>query len=160
MQDLGAKDIYTRILSDLQDLNISDSLTTMMSQDACEILKKEIHMTLGHNYDEHISSRNYEIFKVRYDGIEFSGEFMNVYTLLYLELLNEESKIPANELVNKWEYSFQLSPYGAWAMLKRIGKAVEYDRREHELLLPIPLNEIKRNPNLRQNPGYDSDYYL
>lgn len=31
---------------------------------------------------------------------------------------------------------------------------VDYDMNENKILLPIPLNEIDRNPALEQNPGY------
>ncbi|MDD7885083.1 RagB/SusD family nutrient uptake outer membrane protein [Flavivirga sp. 57AJ16] len=31
---------------------------------------------------------------------------------------------------------------------------VNYDMNENKILLPIPLNEIDRNPELEQNPGY------
>ena len=34
------------------------------------------------------------------------------------------------------------------------GKYVEYNVDEHDLIMPIPLNEIDRNPKLIQNPGY------
>jgi starch-binding outer membrane protein, SusD/RagB family len=58
-----------------------------------------------------------------------------------------------------------------WDDLKRFGRAVEamnnleeidlrtntskdYNMDEHKLLLPIPQNELDRNPMLKQNPGY------
>ena len=45
--------------------------------------------------------------------------------------------------------------YGYWAALKRMGKAQEVTGCfEHELLMPIPYEDILRNPNLTQNPGY------
>ena len=34
------------------------------------------------------------------------------------------------------------------------GQPVNYSVTEKDLLLPIPQNEIDRNPNLTQNPGY------
>lgn len=36
----------------------------------------------------------------------------------------------------------------------RTGQPVNYGMDEHDILLPIPQNEINRNPNLEQNPGY------
>lgn len=54
----------------------------------------------------------------------------------------------------KWEKS-DTPAYGHWAMLRRTGKAQEIcGCEEHELLLPIPKDELIYNRNLTQNPGY------
>lgn len=40
-------------------------------------------------------------------------------------------------------------------MLKRIGKAKEVaNKKDYELLLPIPSKELYSNPNIKQNEGY------
>lgn len=36
----------------------------------------------------------------------------------------------------------------------RNGQSVNYNMSESDILLPIPQNEINRNPELKQNPGY------
>ena len=44
---------------------------------------------------------------------------------------------------------------GRFAFLKRTGLAKsELGFEDYQLLLPIPSNEIQKNPNLTQNPGY------
>lgn len=156
---MEAKIIYRKLLTDLQGLAVVERDVTMMTQDACEVLKKEINLSLAQAYAEQISSIEHEIFKVSYGGTEFQGNYINVYTQMYISLLNAEATVSADELLSRWDYSFQLAPYGAWAMLKRIGKAAEVSHRtEYELLLPIPRRELMVNPNLHQNPGYNSGY--
>ncbi|MCF6242539.1 MAG: RagB/SusD family nutrient uptake outer membrane protein [Bacteroidales bacterium] len=34
------------------------------------------------------------------------------------------------------------------------GEYVDYNANENTLILPIPIDELDRNPNLIQNPGY------
>ena len=44
---------------------------------------------------------------------------------------------------------------GRFAFLKRTGLAKsELKLEDYQLLFPIPSSDIKRNPNLTQNPGY------
>lgn len=44
---------------------------------------------------------------------------------------------------------------GGFAFLKRTGLAKsELNLEDYQLLFPIPINEIRMNPNLTQNPGY------
>ncbi|MBO7050814.1 MAG: RagB/SusD family nutrient uptake outer membrane protein [Bacteroidaceae bacterium] len=44
---------------------------------------------------------------------------------------------------------------GRFSFLKRTGLAKsELGFEDYQLLLPIPSNEIQKNPNLTQNPGY------
>lgn len=46
-----------------------------------------------------------------------------------------------------------------WQDMKRFGKAIPFlaskGQDEKRLLMPLPAAEIARNPNLKQNPGYD-----
>ena len=60
----------------------------------------------------------------------------------------------AEETLSQWEMR-DTPAYGYWAMLKRIGKAQGIcGCEEHELLMPIPKEELIYNRNLTQNPGY------
>lgn len=57
------------------------------------------------------------------------------------------------EGINQLRKSLKLQDY--FAFLKRNGLAIkELGLEKYQLLLPIPQNEIKMNPNMTQNPGY------
>ena len=81
-----------------------------------------------------------------------------IYDSDYFQRLNDET-IAFREHVNEpvvadhWYYAF--NQYGIWAALKRMGWIQEFmECQSHELLLPIPTQELQTNPIMKQNPGY------
>lgn len=98
------------------------------------------------NFSLSINESQEELFSI-------FGDKITLYTPEYVELLTQEVQAAEN-LPALWN-EISGSSYGYWAMLKRIGKAQEVSGcKEHELLLPIPQNELLYNSNLTQNPGY------
>ena len=108
---------------------------------ACELLSR-----CQPNFSLSINDSQKELFAIY-------GDKITLYTPKYVELLTQEAQAAEN-LPALWNEKSG-SSYGYWAMLKRTGKAQEVSGcKEHELLMPIPENELTFNPNLTQNPGY------
>ena len=153
----SAQTIYTSILSDLNSLSLQNRNTNyMLSNDALEILKKEISMTLAKTYNVNLSSTWNPIFEyspTRNEYGEFTDKGTVIYSREYLTLLNKESTTDKDEIIKTWNYTGK--EYGYLAMLKRIGKLKEVSGcKDHELVFPIPEMELKYNTSLVQNPGY------
>lgn len=71
-----------------------------------------------------------------------------------MESLQELPKAPAHEIANLWKELIGVK-YGYYALLKRLGIAVEIlDIYEYQQLYPIPSSELMLNPYMTQNPGY------
>lgn len=108
---------------------------------ACELLSR-----CQPNFSLSINDSQEELFAIY-------GDKITLYTPKYVELLTQEAQAAEN-LPALWNEKSG-SSYGYWAMLKRTGKAQEVSGcKEHELLMPIPENELAFNPNLTQNRGY------
>lgn len=108
---------------------------------ACELLSR-----CQPNFSLSINDSQKELFAIY-------GDKITLYTPKYVELLTQEAQAAEN-LPALWNEKSG-SSYGYWAMLKRTGKAQEVSGcKEHELLMPIPENELAFNPNLTQNRGY------
>lgn len=79
----------------------------------------------------------------------------------YSDLIMKEynKTATAAELYAIWKNN--MPRYGAWNALKRLGIITPDYVRELDngmsisLLFPIPIDEIRANPNLKQNEGYD-----
>ncbi len=108
---------------------------------ACELLSR-----CQPNFSLSINENQKELFAIY-------GDKITLYTPKYVELLRLETQAAEN-IPALWDVTDAPS-YGYWAMLKRTGKAQEVSGcKEHELLMPIPENELTFNPNLTQNIGY------
>ena len=108
---------------------------------ACELLSR-----YQPNFSLSINDSQEELFAIY-------GDKITLYTPKYVELLRLETQAAEN-IPALWDVT-DAPAYGYWAMLKRTGKAQEVSGcKEHELLMPIPENELTFNPNLTQNPGY------
>ena len=82
------------------------------------------------------------------------GYTIPLYTAQLTTLLKKEALGETEEALQLWQQQ-ENATYGYWAMLKRTGNAQHITGcKEHEILMPIPENEIKYNTNLTQNPGY------
>ena len=69
-------------------------------------------------------------------------------------LKNEKDGKDPEQLAAKWKEKAK-DVIGAWAAVKRLGKArLMTGCEEYELLLPIPTEEIIRESKIVQNPGY------
>lgn len=157
IQQTTAKVIYTSILEDLNGLSIQNKSTNyMFSNDALEILKKEISMALAKMYSVNLTSNLNPIFEyapMQDQYGQINGEGTSIYSREYLNLLSTESTTDKDEIIKVWSYTGK--EYGYLAMLKRIGKLKEVSGcREHELVFPIPEMELRYNTKLVQNPGY------
>lgn len=108
---------------------------------ACELLSR-----CQPNFSLSINDSQEELFAIY-------GDKITLYTPKYVELLRLETQAAEN-IPALWDVT-DAPAYGYWAMLKRTGKAQEVSGcKEHELLMPIPKNELAFNPNLTQNRGY------
>ena len=108
---------------------------------ACELLSR-----CQPNFSLSINDSQEELFAIY-------GDKITLYTPKYVELLRLETQAAEN-IPALWDVT-DAPAYGYWAMLKRTGKAQEVSGcKEHELLMPIPENELAFNPNLTQNRGY------
>jgi len=71
--------------------------------------------------------------------------------------MNPLQELPTNpkyEIAALWK-KFIGSDYGYFALLKRLGIAVELlEIQSYQQLYPIPNTELVLNPNITQNPGY------
>lgn len=120
------------------------------------VLYTELFLSLGQKdqasfYLNKVSSFNDCIFVLKGDNKHEPQSTIDVYTHKYVELLKEEVEGKDNSIA----WFGRDSTYGTWAALKRLGKAQALTGvKDHELLLPIPINEINLNPCLVQNTGY------
>lgn len=108
---------------------------------ACELLSR-----CQPNFSLSINDSQKELFAIY-------GDKITLYTPKYVELLRLETQAAEN-IHALWDVT-DAPAYGYWAMLKRTDKAQEVSGcKKHELLMPIPENELTFNPNLTQNTGY------
>ena len=79
-----------------------------------------------------------------------------VYGLLSTEVEKKNDTEAQKELASLWKNLANKGVVGAWAAVKRLGQAqVLTGCKNHELLLPIPAQDLRTNPNWKQNPGYE-----
>lgn len=88
------------------------------------------------------------------------GEYLPNYTSTEISLLSSEAladnATKSDELLTLWQKLDSQPHWGYWAMLKRTGQAQQVTGcEEYELLMPIPYTEIVKNPNIKQNSGYN-----
>lgn len=79
-------------------------------------------------------------------------ECINIYLGSTINLYASEANNDTDDILAQWSEHPQ---YGYWAALNRMGKAQEVTGcLAHELLMPIPDNELRNNLNMTQNAGY------
>ena len=99
---------------------------------------------------------NGDTYFIRYKDLIWpaAATSVDVYTTNNLVLYIREAEADTADLPSMWQAE-DMSQYGHWAMLNRLGKTVEtVSCAPHETLMPIPMSEISINPNIIQNPGY------
>ena len=178
---LFAFDEIRNVIDNLPESVDQENGQLYFNKDAGRMLKAELLMVLGEKSQATYTLN--QIDWSRYDNTRStstnlkrsfiwalylqSSSYCPVYTLMHHQLYLYEatgSKVglmlptidPSLEgkIESYWLLSNDLD-YGYWAALKRMGKAQEVTGCfEHELLMPIPYEDILRNPNLTQNPGY------
>ena len=122
------------------------------ARDAALMLKAEIELTKKRNGDAIITLHQVEPANKILSFADAESVETPIYTSNHYQLFLREAE--GNVTGTDWQSLLELS-YGYWAALKRLGKAQEITScAEHELLLPLPGNEIMLNPNMTQNPGY------
>lgn len=167
-QEILTNEIATilKVMDDVEEIT-NESLS--FSQDSYNMLLAEMHLCLG-EYDKAISILNYiynPLWKLSLIDItspdgnfttygkEIWGENAESITI-YDSSLQSLYKAECNKEITDISSSWNRSQYGKWAMLKRLGKAQELTGCEdYELLMPIPDQEIRTNPNVSQNDGYN-----
>lgn len=161
---LSKEEIFDRILREIDETGTFETGYSTnnyrIDKETLRAIKGEIHLSRG-EYGTALSYL-YNIapsFSLSITGGSFEsyrtifGDEIAIYTPEYIELLRFEAE-NTDETLSRWEKS-DTPAYGHWAMLRRTGKAQEIcGCEEHELLLPIPKDELIYNPNLTQNPGY------
>lgn len=123
-----------------------------ISQDAVNVLKAEIYLTLGKMNEADKILKNVPDEDVFMLSNEIGKKDLEVYSKEYIEYLKEEACDTDNSA--KW-FANRKNSYGTFAALKRLGKVQSLTGIDsHYNLLPIPSNEIRINPKLTQNTGY------
>ena len=158
---VSANEIYNDLLARLVNINILEENSEdrrYMSNAAVRFLEKEISLSLKKEYALDVPSEdNIFFFDLQYNPdsyVQWLTTTSLVYTRQYATLLNSEAELSASDLIKEWKSNGDFR-YGYWAMLKRIGKAKEVaNKKDYELLLPIPSKELYSNPNIKQNEGY------
>jgi len=80
-----------------------------------------------------------------------------IYTNLHLQMFQREANGETLGLETAWKEG-NLTDYGYWTALKRLGKAQTVTGcRNYELLFPFYYTELRLNPNMVQNPGYEEE---
>ena len=161
---LSKEEIFDRILGEIDEIGTFEteysSNNYRIDEETLRAIKGEIHLAKG-EYETALSYfRNCTpSFYLSMTGGSFEsyhailGDEIALYTPEYIELMRYEAE-NAEETLSQWEMR-DTPAYGYWAMLKRIGKAQGIcGCEEHELLMPIPKEELIYNRNLTQNPGY------
>ena len=92
------------------------------------------------------------------NGLNRNVELLNVLNQIRVAgNMNPLQELPANpkyEIAALWK-KYISSDYGYFALLKRLGIAVELlEIQSYQQLYPIPNQELFTNPNMSQNPGY------
>lgn len=158
IQQTSSVKIFQESLNLLSGINLTSKGCYFLSNEATEFLKLEIRKAIGEanaNLPRSDASLVFMFGEVQDYLSQIIGEVTNIYTIQYLDFLNEEAFVNKQELVAKWQ-NMEIGNYGYWAMLKRNGIAREVSGlRPHELVLPVPAVELKMNSSLIQNPGYD-----
>ena len=162
----------------LVDINIPPSETEVVYRHCLELLKEgpsiqgldnrhvtdsfvnilytELYLSLGqkdlaYSHLKEVSSFNDNIFTLKSVDKNETKSTIDIYTQKYVELLKEEVKGKDNSKA----WFDRGAVYGTWAALKRLGMAQSLTGiKEHELLLPIPINATIQNCSLKQNAGY------
>ena len=128
-----------------------EKLHNVFSEASVELLRAEMKLAFGFDVEEDEIER-----WTAEDPTLLIGGF-EIYTPAYVEKLLTECRGIG---VNQWHAGEgEDDYYGNWAAQLRTGLAKQYLRQyhpqyEHRLLLPLPNEELSRNINLIQNPGY------
>lgn len=123
-----------------------------ISQNAVNVLKAEIYLTLGKKKEANEILKNVPDEDIFMLSNEIGKKDVEVYSKEYIEYLKEEAYDTDNSA--KW-FANRKNNYGTFAALKRLGKVQSLTGIDsHYNLLPIPSNEIRINPQLTQNTGY------
>lgn len=163
---LSSEDLLLEQYNTLQGIDIlpEDAGNGRMTMETVEALRGEIALSLGYKEDATFLLAGCESdFSVWNDSqsnpdmYQIFGEWLPNYTPDKTELLLQEVQTgngeDASALADEWERREQ--HWGYWMMLKRTGQAQAVSGcEEHELLMPIPQNELYLIPSLKQNPGY------
>ena len=157
------EEIYDRILKEIDEIGeirVANYDKYFIDHETLQTIKGEINLERGNNSTAlSLFERNTPAFALSLSNQNENykvifGEEIPLYTPQLTTLLTTEACGGIDEALQLWQEQGVLS-YGYWAMLKRTGKAQELvNCKEHELQMPIPMQELIFNKNITQNPGY------
>ena len=162
VQILSQKELLPILAESLQTIKITHTESIRWTTPVAQILLAEIylqqglnekaHALLQHNEGEfHLSLEHY----TNSDACQIFGNSISIYNPQKTALLLQESEGDTQNLLSQWQ-SLPTPCYGYWAALKRIGQAQSIAGcKPHELLMPIPQQELIQFLSLKQNPGYE-----
>lgn len=161
---LTAKQIYQELDLTLQGIELQPERDYRLTTEAVKALRGELALELGNKAEAEMlldgCQPDFSLYVNEYDAPEIFRIFGNTipnYTAEKAELLLREARQPDTagtaELAEEWER--KALRWGYWPMLKRTGLAQSVcGCATHELLMPIPQEELELIPGLEQNPGY------
>ena len=163
---LDKEQIFENILSEIEEIGefretASSNNNYLIDIETLQTIKGEIHLSRGDNNTATYLFTSYiPAFSLYLEGTGYNdyqaifGSAIPLYTVQLTNLLEMEASGEIEEAMRLWQQP-ENATYGYWAMLKRTGKAQHITGcKEHEILMPIPENEIRYNKNITQNPGY------
>lgn len=159
------------VLDNLSDNNLSGEGKLVFGRDAGRMLKTELEMALGKSQNalatlSQINKNRYEDNMTSEKGVfqksaiwsmivnETSAYYL-IYTYDHIKFYEMELTGNTETAIDRWLSGPGYTRYGCWATLKRLGRAKNATGcQDYELLMPIPVSELQKNPYLKQNPGY------
>lgn len=157
------EEIYDRILKEIDEIGeirVADNDRYFIDHETLQTIKGEINLERGNRstalslFENNIPTFALSLLNQSETYKVIFGEEIPLYTPQLTTLLTTEACGGIDEALQLWQEQGALS-YGYWAMLKRTGKAQEFvNCKEHELQMPIPMQELIYNINITQNPGY------
>lgn len=168
-QDIVYNFVYNELTRIMENVKQQDD-KLHVNRDAVRMLLAELEMTRGNlsvaqnainqiDINRYVTTRSLIVGTPDLSDIwvlasSELGSYYPIYTLDKLLLYQREASSNLTGLEEDWKNNFS-TEYGYWASLKRLGKAQAVTNcYTHELLMPIPNEEIIYNPQMIQNPGY------
>lgn len=148
-----AENVFKRCLDMMNNQipSMEGQTTFYFTQEAANLLKAEIYLTLGQKAEAQriLDSVNQEdVFEISLD----TETKIPIYSAEYVKYLKDEAK--GKDCSNEW-YANRKASYGTFAALRRLDTVQKLTGIDsHFNLLPIPNVELSNNPRLKQNPGY------
>jgi hypothetical protein len=154
-------EMMPKIEEEIKEIDSMPNTEGHLTDGTLQGLRTEIALELGKNTEAvvQISTCNGSFDCIFGDNLNLQipsilENKISIYSVERMELLKKEALGDISNLATAWE-NLGSNNYGYWAMLVRTNQATTITGcKDFELLMPIPMSEIQRNPNIKQNPGY------